>query len=243
MVQRFICKTCGKCCSILKFSEVALTSKGPMYGYHGSEVKSGLPLFEWEVQSITEEAQKLGISINIEPQIMYIDVMSQRKIITLWIMLEKSCPFLKENKCVIYNKRPWACEAYPILNTPFVVSAVALNVDTNCPAVTENIFIPPKQMTRLEAIKLVYEVFGNTLNGVIKMETALANYVRIFITLEKTGQVNWMQDYEQDTVVKITEQWPCIGVSKFLKENNVDINLKHEVKKYVNSLIKKSTEV
>jgi uncharacterized protein len=56
-----------------------------------------------------------------------------------WIMRERPCPFLKENRCSVYEHRPSTCRGYPYLNKPDLVFRTFGTIDrlSECPAVFE----------------------------------------------------------------------------------------------------------
>src|SRR6266498_2523848 len=56
-----------------------------------------------------------------------------------WVMRIKPCPFLKDNRCSVYEHRPGTCHGYPYLNKPDVVSRAIGMIDRTavCPAAFE----------------------------------------------------------------------------------------------------------
>ena len=56
-----------------------------------------------------------------------------------WMMRIKPCPFLKDNRCSVYEHRPGTCRGYPYLNKPDLVSRTMGMIDRTavCPAVFE----------------------------------------------------------------------------------------------------------
>ena len=90
----FSCQGCAKCCSNLIVRE-----------------KAGLMLLPEEVSLFPEALIKPCLAIGTFPQ--------DRKFIILTFQLtEMVCPYLKDKKCMIYNKRPVSCRAYPVVDRP-----------------------------------------------------------------------------------------------------------------------------
>jgi Fe-S-cluster containining protein len=56
-----------------------------------------------------------------------------------WIMRERPCPLLKDNRCTVYDHRPANCRDYPYLDKPDFTSRTLRMVDriSECPAVFE----------------------------------------------------------------------------------------------------------
>ena len=56
-----------------------------------------------------------------------------------WIMRERPCPFLKHNRCTVYEYRPANCRAYPYLDKPKFTSRTLSMIGrlSECPAVLQ----------------------------------------------------------------------------------------------------------
>ena len=56
-----------------------------------------------------------------------------------WIMRERPCPFLKDNRCSVYDHRPANCRDYPYLHKPDFTSRTLSMIGriSECPAVFE----------------------------------------------------------------------------------------------------------
>jgi uncharacterized protein len=56
-----------------------------------------------------------------------------------WIMRERPCPFLKDNRCSVYEYRPAACREYPYLHKSDFTSRTLSMIErlSECPAVFE----------------------------------------------------------------------------------------------------------
>ncbi len=101
--MKFECKQCGKCCSIIKNSEKSI---------------GGLPLFEWEKEELERLASEKGIKLEIGPTDLVFDKKSNSYICINFSLKQEPCPFLKDNKCSIYEKRPLICRYFPLAESP-----------------------------------------------------------------------------------------------------------------------------
>jgi Fe-S-cluster containining protein len=56
-----------------------------------------------------------------------------------WIMRERPCPFLKDNRCAVYQYRPANCRDYPYLDKPDFTARTLSMIErlSVCPAVFE----------------------------------------------------------------------------------------------------------
>ena len=113
--KKFECKQCGKCCS--DFGD-----------------KKYLPLYEWDVEILKEEAENKKISLKIEPLKFFLDKKTGIVIVFLYGLMEEPCPFLEDLKCSIYEKRPLICRKFPLGYTPrFAPEKFVLDCFYNCP--------------------------------------------------------------------------------------------------------------
>ena len=56
-----------------------------------------------------------------------------------WVMRERPCPFLKDNRCSVYEHRPATCGGYPYLDKPDFTARTLSMIGrlSECPAVFE----------------------------------------------------------------------------------------------------------
>lgn len=153
METKFECKKCGHCCKHL--DEGGATNK--------------LPLWEWEVERLKDLAEEKGIQLIIEPVDLILDKKTNRAICTQFY-LKAPCPFLKENKCIIYKDRPLVCKAFPMVNNPYFSKEI-INLDIgNCNglvyrdftlAIKGNLDNDKTFMKKQEAAKRYRKFFGD----------------------------------------------------------------------------------
>lgn len=92
-VLDFKCLQCGKCCQNL-----IKNSQG---------TRKGISLLPRERGLFSEEIIKPQVGIGSKPT-------DKKFKIVAYQMIENSCPFLKNDKCAIHEKRPVACGAFPL---------------------------------------------------------------------------------------------------------------------------------
>lgn len=105
------CTTCGNCCR-----EVSPTLKEDEVQRLASHVGMSLPEFACR---------------NLKPAESGED--------SPWIMRERPCPFLRDNRCTVYEQRPANCRDYPYLDKPdFIFRTLSMMGRlSECPAVFE----------------------------------------------------------------------------------------------------------
>lgn len=100
-MEKFSCNNCGACCT--------------RFGVHRA-----LPFFEWEIAILKKEAKKRKINLDLRPINILFDENSKIYFFPQYGMFNEPCPFLKENKCLIYEERPYVCRMFPLIKTPFI---------------------------------------------------------------------------------------------------------------------------
>ena len=109
--KRTDCTTCGNCC-----------------------VVTSPTLTEAEVKRL---AQRLGITDSAFES-KYLQP-TNGEADEPWIMRERPCPFLKDNRCSVYEDRPASCRNYPYLDSPHFTARTLGMIGrlSECPAVAE----------------------------------------------------------------------------------------------------------
>lgn len=102
---KFSCIKCGACCK--NISDKNSSSKG-------------LPLFEWEVESL----KKLNKNLKLEPIDIFYDKISKLYFCLGYSLVHEPCIFLKNNQCSIHKSRPIICKAFPIAKHPLFLEDV-----------------------------------------------------------------------------------------------------------------------
>lgn len=127
----FNCNACGKCCSHIRgfipeddrtFVKEYAYGKLPVVQLIPVE-RMTFPLWDWEAKRFITWATEKNVDVSIKPLRAILDVKSKKAIIVTYFIdsLNDSCPFLKENKCAIYDtKRAYVCRLFPFNRGPFL---------------------------------------------------------------------------------------------------------------------------
>jgi len=109
---------------------------------------NGLMLLPFEVPRLKKLGKKLGLKVEIYPQMGFGTKGRSRprpKIIGTYQLANERCPFLRRKKCRIYRFRPLVCRSYPLSPMfgfgieidEMVIPFVAYGFDEKCPRVKE----------------------------------------------------------------------------------------------------------
>ncbi len=132
----FKCFKCGKCCHNVK-SE----------GY-----ERYIPVYLDEISKLENLALKNKVKNNLEPDLLYPDILNKRLIVVTYVLKFKDvCAFYNEKLgCTIYNDRPITCKSYPVSIWKEHINYM-MKVNTDCKFVEKNIgLISPKNYSELE---------------------------------------------------------------------------------------------
>lgn len=125
----FKCNQCGSCCSKLRgmapredaeFMKKMAYGKLPLVQLVPLEQMT-FPLWDWEAVRFREWQNEAAIDGKIKPSRAIFDLSTNTSIIVSYFMDADSCPFLREKKCSIYNKkRAYVCRLFPFNRGPFL---------------------------------------------------------------------------------------------------------------------------
>jgi len=142
--MKFQCKRCGKCCTNI----------------------NKLALFEWEAERLRKYGAKIKPGITIE--------LNGSRIILQWGLEGKNgkkCPFLTKRGCLVYNKRPLVCRAFPFMASGLSSKNLENVLSDGC----ENLIVPLKlgtKMNKKDALKSLSETYNGPFFSVIQLDTA-----------------------------------------------------------------------
>jgi len=111
-VKKFTCLRCGACCRTFQSENSAKPGSfvSPITYLLNEQ---HLSLYDWEVKGFREELAKINAGRKVLPSVAFIDLKNKRLIAVNYTLDGENCPFLKDNMCIIYNKRPIACRQFP----------------------------------------------------------------------------------------------------------------------------------
>lgn len=127
----FRCSACGKCCSHIRgfipeqdknFVKEYAYGKLPVVQLIPIEQMT-FPLWDWEAKRFMKWAEEKKIDASIKPLRAILDGKNKKAIILTYFIDSKgdACPFLKENKCAIYDtKRAYVCRLFPFNRGPYL---------------------------------------------------------------------------------------------------------------------------
>lgn len=198
MVKNFECLKCGKCCK----------------NFGSNSSFSGLPLFEWEKEEFEKLAKEKGICLKISPTNVIYDKKSKTYVNISYFMENQPCPFLKENKCSIYQKRPIVCRSFPLARNPLIDNEpLGINCFMHCPNfnsklfLKENLKIERNKNLLIKESKIIREyrkVFGRNILVYEAIHSKIWEYVKERIEeLEEKGTTCFEDVKEKDNIKTI----------------------------------------
>lgn len=215
--MKFECKCCGKCCRNF-----------------GDENKY-LPLFEWEV----ERYKKLATSKKLKPnfkQIRYLlDEKSGIVFVYLYGMTTEPCPFLKDNKCSIYEDRALICQQFPLLWTAklhigdnFGASCFSTCQKFDCKKEFDDKF-PVDEIEKEVVDEYLKETYGICFDSAVQSNTIGRLILAIIKKHDLVGELKLKQIDEKDLV-----KYKAVSFTEFLKIKGFNEDAEELNKFYLN---------
>jgi len=154
--MKFECAGCGFCCKNF-----------------GDENHKYLPLFECEVERYKKIAESRNIKLNFKPVHYLLEEKSGIVFVYLYGMTNEPCPFLKNNKCSVYEDRALICGQFPLLWTAkfhgneFGASCFSECPKFDCKKEFDEKF-PIREVSKDEIDKYLKETYGGCFDFAIK---------------------------------------------------------------------------
>jgi Fe-S-cluster containining protein len=146
MADKFKCKQCGKCCSHIQglisersksFLREFAYGKLPIVSLLPIE-KTSFPLWDFEAKRFLAGAKDNKIHAKIKPARVIFDLNDLKTVIVTYSIDSDVCTFLKDGKCIIYNRRAFICRSFPFQHTHFLETGDhQRSVFGSCSALTE----------------------------------------------------------------------------------------------------------
>jgi len=142
-MKRFSCQRCGACCNNIqgnfkeeeireiKMAFKKLENQGIYLAVKPE--KFSIPLFPHEAKKMRELASKIGIDFFPVPKLFMIDSKTGYCMVLEWDLGHSNCPFFDNDKCLIHNDRPLACQSFPIFPYSFSSSPEEYILLGRCP--------------------------------------------------------------------------------------------------------------
>ena len=215
-MEKFNCAMCGKCCRVLRnFNELGEEEKAlrkkeyqntneKTIFYILPEIeKASLALFEFEVEHLKQLAKEKNIVLKIAPLKGFLSS-DGTPIIFNWMLDHDSCPFLENNRCLIYDDRPLVCQSFPL----FTSAASALEGEKKimifpsnlCPSMKATSEITG-QMTFDDFRKKLCEVYGDIFPGSVKFDLTNFFIEKYIEALMQKGLINVTSKITRDEFI------------------------------------------
>ena len=157
-MEKFQCKKCGLCCKT----------------YGVTEGEKFLSIYEWEIETFKKCAKEKRIIINIKPVVLFFDTKHKLLFATGYGLFQTPCPFLVNNRCSIYEKRPLSCKLFPMRAYPLTLNKILKNdvLDSSCPNYNANKFL--KSIQDLDPdikVNVCKSVFGPCCDSAYQVES------------------------------------------------------------------------
>jgi Fe-S-cluster containining protein len=232
MTQKFKCIQCGECCSHIRgmiseeekeFLKKNAYGKLPLVQLFPIE-KMSFPLFDFEAKRFKQWQVEVNVDAKIMPSRVIFDLNSNKSIIVNYYMDYGSCPFLNDNKCLIYDKkRAFICRLFPFNKGPFLNIGEELNKEDmfgSCPSM-KNILQELDGGNKKILVKQLYESFGNELLNIIQYDYITEWVNKLIIGLMREGKIKPAMNYPYNHLLKRINNSEKIDLMDFLVEEKV----------------------
>ncbi|MBW2980974.1 YkgJ family cysteine cluster protein [Candidatus Woesearchaeota archaeon] len=231
MIPKFKCQQCGKCCDHIRgkiskeekeFLKQYAYGKMPLVQLMPVENIS-FPLWDWEAKRFMKWQKEVNIDAKINPSRAILDLNTNKTIIVTYSMDADSCPFLKDKKCLIYDKkRAYVCRLFPFNKGPFLKTDEAFvkeDMFGTCPALDD--ILPKLPYDKKDIVKFLSEAFpdGSFLN-VVQHDLITEWENKTIIALMKAKKIRPAMNYPYEFLKKRIDNAEKIDFSDFLVESN-----------------------
>ncbi len=246
MIPKFKCIQCGQCCSNIRgmiseeekeFLKEYAYGKLPIINLFPIE-KMSLPLLDFEAKRFKEWAKELNIDAKIKPAKVIFDLNTNHSIVFAYYMDYDSCPFLKDNKCLIYDKkRAFICRFFPFNKGPFLKTGEELKTKElfgSCPSLKE--ILP--ELKDPELVKQLYGSFGEDFLNIIEYDhiTEWAN--KLIIELMKENKIKPAMNHPYNFLLKRINNSEKIDLMDFLVQKGIKTpeEIENLIKRFDNNI-------
>ena len=240
--MKFQCTLCGECCSHIrgmiseedkKFLKEFAYGKLPLVQLAPVE-KISFPLFDWEAKRFREWQEEAGIDAKINPSRAILDLNTNKAIIVTYFMDYDSCPFLKDKKCLIYNKkRAYICRFFPFNKGPFLKTKETRIEFGNCPAIGDIIRNMLDDLNK--KIRYLNEALPYELLNIIQHDLIIEWVNKTIIELMKSKKIRPAMNYPYKFLLKRIESAEKTDFTDFLSQIGL-IEKEKLIKRFDNNL-------
>ena len=230
-VPKFACGQCGKCCSHMR-GMISEEDKEFLRQYAFGMLplvqivpidEMAFPLFDFEAKRFKEWQKDVKIDAKIKPSRVILDLESNRAIVVTYYMDYDACPFLKDNKCVLYDKyRAYICRMFPFNRGPFLKTQDELKKEDmfgSCGQVEK--IIPALSSDKEKMTGQLKESLGSELLNVVEFDYLQEWVNKTIVNLIKSKKIRAAMNYPYEFLVKRIENASKIDLMDFLVEAKV----------------------
>jgi len=242
-MKKFQCQQCGQCCSHIrgmisedekKFLKEYAYGKLPLIQLFPIE-RMSFPLFDFEAKRFKQWEKQVNINAKIMPSKVILDLNSNKSIIVSYYMDYDSCPFLKDNKCLIYSKkRAFICRLFPFNKGPFLNTGEEFKKEDmfgSCPSMKD--ILPKLDDKKKVLVKQLYESFGDDFLNIIQYDYMTEWVNRLIIDLVKGKNIKPAMNYPYKYLLRRIINSEKIDLMDFLIQEKI------KTKQEVENLIKR----
>jgi Fe-S-cluster containining protein len=242
-MMRFQCTQCGECCSHIRglipqedkqFLKEFAYGKLPLVSLFPIE-KMSFPLFDFEAKRFKKWAMEVNVNPKIKPSRVIFDLKSNKSIIFTYYMDYDACPFLKNKKCLIYNKkRAFICRLFPFNRGPFLDTGEKLSKNSmfgSCPSVLP-LLSKLDDTDKAVFVRQLYDIFSSDFLDIIEYDYLTTWVNKLIIDLFRRQLIKPAINYPYNFLLKRINNSEKIDLSDFLVINKIKTH------KEIESLIK-----
>jgi hypothetical protein len=186
--------------------------------------RMSFPLFDFEAKRFKQWEKEVNINAKIMPSRAIFDLNSNKSIIFTYYMDYDSCPFLKSNKCIIYDKkRAFICRLFPFNKGPFLNTGEELKKEDmfgSCPSM-KSILQGLDDSNKKILVKQLCESFGDDFLNIIEYDYLTEWINKQIISLMREGKIKPAMNYPYKHLLKRINNSEKIDLMDFLIEEKV----------------------
>lgn len=228
-LKKFRCVRCGQCCSHIRgmmseeekaFLTEFAYGKLPLVQLFPIE-RMSFPLFDFEARRFKEWQKEVNIDAKIKPSRVIFDLNTNSTIVVTYYMDFDSCPFLKDDSCLIYDKkRAFICRLFPFNKGPFLKTGEALKVEDmfgSCPSLKEIVL----NLKQDNLVNQLIGSFGDDFLNIVEYDY-LAEWVnRTIVSLTKEKRIKPAMGYPYKYLLKRIDASQKIDFLDFLIKEGI----------------------
>lgn len=218
----FACTGCGDCCrGFAREKPDWEPQSGPVLRLTD---EPGLPLMSWEYQRMRSLGDARGITLPLQPFDGILDEQHRRVVVMSYRLSALACPFLEERDdlpvgerskawgfakggaCGIYEHRPLACRAYPLVP---LRNGIALSL--HCPELVDADIADPAAL---------YATYGSSFTDALAFRAAPQVAVEVLQQLERRGAVRVARE-AQPLAAEARAAWPRVDLCDLAAEHGL----------------------